>query len=394
MIRRYHTEQNFFAGAAAMREAFDAHFRKPYEQSIQTHGVWNFWHVPGLYTFLRTDPERLIPRELIEAFVRQLRSWSLENLGTCASSPPQVHLYVDGCGQDLHSDFHNGLWAYVFSLTQWDQKRFSGGETLIFRDGNLNHRSHHVHGNDLYDLVPQNFNQLLVFDDSAVHGVRTLRGTTVPTEGRLVLTGHLMTTEPVVEGPLSVTLVKEWQRFFGSNITAQLRKYPGLRGWIGLGIHVKEDGSVESVSVRGNQLTADVEEDSVVSAAMKSLVEFLERSRFPPARSPSLIHLPLILPLPSLAPISIQSAHQLPLADVRSRLEQIFTAAALHSAWDGNRCQLSIPAPWCTGLLEVLPTTVILSVDLLMTRPSHRAALESRLTKLLAQGLQNHRAAS
>lgn len=388
MIRRYHTAQNFFDGAMAMRESFESHFRRPYEQSPDTHGIWNFWHVPNLYTFLRANPERLFPRVLLDAFIDRLHEWALENLGTHASTPPQLHMYVDGCGQDLHSDFHNGLWGYVFSLTPWDQRNFSGGETLVMRDGSLNYKPHHVHGNDIYELVPQNFNQLLVFDDSIVHGVRTLRGSVVPTEGRLVLTGHIATTDPVVEGSLSLAIVKEWMRYWAPSLTSEIRKYGLVRGWLACGVEVNADGSVRTASVKGNQLVANTGDENAVVAATAAIVELLRRAQFPASKSETSISLPLILPIPNFQPIAIQKTHKMSVSEVRERLHPAFSDAGIELTWDDSTCQIRIPSPWCVGRIEILPTTINLAVDLTMTRPSHRAALESSLILLVNKALQ------
>lgn len=35
--------------------------------------------------------------------------------------------------QELHADSPHGPWAFVLSLTQWEGRSFSGGETMIFQ---------------------------------------------------------------------------------------------------------------------------------------------------------------------------------------------------------------------------------------------------------------------
>lgn len=37
------------------------------------------------------------------------------------------------CFQELHADNPHGPWAFVLSLTNWEQRRFSGGETVILQ---------------------------------------------------------------------------------------------------------------------------------------------------------------------------------------------------------------------------------------------------------------------
>src|SRR5262245_8776138 len=93
LIRRSHCVQDFFPQAAPMRAAFEELCRNPYLQQADTHGIWNYWHVPDLYTYLRTTPERLFPQAMVAAFTSHLKQWAVENLGLAALTPPQVHLY-------------------------------------------------------------------------------------------------------------------------------------------------------------------------------------------------------------------------------------------------------------------------------------------------------------
>lgn len=389
MIHRYHTVADFFAEARAMRECFEAHFRNPYDQTADTHGIWNYWYVPGQYTYLRANPNRLMPPALVDEFVSTLRGWALNALGTGAVTQPQLHLYIDGCAQDLHSDFHNGLWGYVFSLTNWDVRRFSGGETQLMRDGALNHKPHHVHATQLYDLVHQTFNQLLVFDDSIVHAVRLVRGTLSPVEGRVVLTGHIGTTDPVVEGALSVGALKQWMRFWAPSLAVELHKHTHVRGWISFRITATSAGSVEAVDAKSSQLASDTSDERTVASAIESIIDCLRRSRLPPASGESVITLPIVLPIPTFQPITIQRPHDLPLDTLRSRLGDGFDSSGITATWDKNSCHFTIDTPSCSGMLNVQSNSLCLSLDLLMTRPSHRARLEDRLARLVNAALQS-----
>ncbi len=44
------------------------------------------------------------------------------------------------CGllQELHADSPHGPWAFVLSLTDWEHRGFTGGETTIFQPHMLN----------------------------------------------------------------------------------------------------------------------------------------------------------------------------------------------------------------------------------------------------------------
>ena len=41
--------------------------------------------------------------------------------------------YINGCRQGLHADAPHGPFAFVLSLTRWEERRFSGGETLLLQ---------------------------------------------------------------------------------------------------------------------------------------------------------------------------------------------------------------------------------------------------------------------
>jgi len=188
---------DFFAEAPAMRAAIDAHFANPAAHGADTHQIWNYWHVPDLYTYLRTLPRKVIPLPLMNGFFNHLTAWTRTNLG-CVPSDAYLSLYVDGCRQELHNDALNGHFGYVYSLTRWRERRFSGGETVILKPSALGQSiagGAAMAGSAFYDLVPAEFNQLLVFDDRLPHAVRQVNGLMDPLEGRLVIHGHLKRAE-------------------------------------------------------------------------------------------------------------------------------------------------------------------------------------------------------
>src|SRR4051812_33687903 len=96
---RFLVVDDFLADGRAreMRADVDAHFANPAQHSPQMHQVWNYWHVPGSYTYLRTAPEKVIAPEKVAAFGEALRSWSATNLGLAAVTWPYLSLYVPGC---------------------------------------------------------------------------------------------------------------------------------------------------------------------------------------------------------------------------------------------------------------------------------------------------------
>ena len=123
-----------------------AHFEERLADPRSTRGdrfVWDYWHVPGQYTALRTPAWLFFPKKLYEAFHQRLAWWGRRVLGCHDISPPWLSNYVDGCRQELHGDLPHGQWAFVFSLTPWTKRRFTGGERERFREGAHRHRIQH-----------------------------------------------------------------------------------------------------------------------------------------------------------------------------------------------------------------------------------------------------------
>lgn len=189
--------------ASEMRAAFEAHFADPYAMAPPQHFIWNYWHVPGRYTYLRSEPPAVLGRELARRFMRHLETWVLLRYGLKPRAP-WLSLYVNGCEQGLHNDAGNGRLAYVYSLTCWQERRFSGGETLLLRPEarSIERQTRPASLGDLMQAVSADFNRLILFDDRLPHGVARLSGTMAPTEGRLVIHGHLVETAPTLIGAL------------------------------------------------------------------------------------------------------------------------------------------------------------------------------------------------
>ena len=68
--------------ALAMRRQIDDHFAEPQKHTPDRHQIWNYWHVPGLYTYLRTLPEKVIEGalELTRPLLRQRAQEALVEL--------------------------------------------------------------------------------------------------------------------------------------------------------------------------------------------------------------------------------------------------------------------------------------------------------------------------
>ncbi|HEU4616219.1 MAG TPA: hypothetical protein VFS15_29175, partial [Kofleriaceae bacterium] len=107
MARAVVIVDRFAPEARALRATFDERFAEP-RSTRADRFVWDWWHVPGQYTALRTPAWTYFPRRIYESFHRRLVAWGRETLGCHDISPPWLSLYIDGCRQELHGDLPHG----------------------------------------------------------------------------------------------------------------------------------------------------------------------------------------------------------------------------------------------------------------------------------------------
>lgn len=281
--------------AAAMRADIDAHFSAPFKHHPDTHQVWNYWFVPQTYTYLRTQPEKVIQRPSVERFMGQLRAWSSETLGLARLSWPYLSLYISGCRQGLHNDARNGRFGFVYSLTR-NERRSTGGETLVLRPGDpfLRNLRKASAGTALYELVEPRFNRLAVFDDRMVHGVQLVEGSMDPVEGRFVLHGHIEESGPIVTGPLPPEQVLQSLRSalepFDKEYADRARHYDGP---LVLRFTISREGRVSRLRVILDRVFSERQGDAGWSAITGKLIEHLGAVAFPAGVAETSVTLPL-----------------------------------------------------------------------------------------------------
>lgn len=280
--------------AAAMRADIDAHFSAPFRQRPETHQVWNYWFVPQTYTYLRTQPEKVIQRARVERFMSQLGAWSSETLGLARISWPYLSLYISGCRQGLHNDVKNGRFGFVYSLTR-NERRSTGGETLIMRRGDpfLSNLRKASAGTALYELVEPRFNRLVVFDDRMVHGVQLVEGAMDPADGRLVLHGHVEESGPMVTGPLPSEQVLQGLRSalepFDREHAASAAQYDGP---LVLRFSISPEGRVRGLQVVLDRVFSE-RDGGGWDAISSRLLELLAGLVFPACQGETRVTLPL-----------------------------------------------------------------------------------------------------
>ena len=275
----------------AMRSDIDTHFSSPERHQPATHQVWNYWHVPGNYTYLRTTPEKVIERQKVEAFVEALRTWTAMTLGLAGVTWPYLSLYVPGCMQGLHNDSTNGRLGYVYSLTRNDRQTI-GGETVLVHDRDLFRTllDRPAAGVGLFDLIPPQFNRLTLFDDRIPHAVQRVDGSMDPVEGRFVLHGHIGEAGVVAQGGLSPNLIQDAVVY----VLKELRSGPGkaAHGPLVLSVEIAPSGEVEQVRPIFDRLASN--DDADLESLRAAATERVQELRFPEASSLTLANIPFV----------------------------------------------------------------------------------------------------
>lgn len=293
----YVIAENFFDGAEEMRQSFEAHFANPHRHT-PNHQVWNYWYVPGAYTYLRTNPTKVMPQPLVERFMQRLNGWAMAALGLTTNLVPWMSLYVDGCGQTLHNDAAAGQMGFVYSITRWDTRPFLGGETVLFHPTNY-WQTDRVKasgaGTNFYDLVPSKFNQLVLFDDRVIHGVQTVQGTMDPLNGRVVLHGHLRAEAVALGGALPADAAIPAVRPVIEQIQALTRESVGhVNGFMTVRLAIAGDGRVTGVQPLCDRLLALTPDAGRVDAYRQAVVNLLAETKFPPADGETQLTLPIV----------------------------------------------------------------------------------------------------
>lgn len=289
---------SFAPEAKRLRAHFEERFADPREARADRF-VWDFWHVPGQYTLLRTPAYHYFPKKLYDAFHQRLVWWGRRTLGCHDVSPTWLSCYVNDCRQEFHGDLPHGQWAFVYSLTPWEQRAFRGGETLLLRDEVLDYwsgftSSRSLEESELMEEVPARFNRLVVFDPRRPHGVRRVEGTMDPREGRLVIHGWFVQPRPFIEGPLKQAQLQARIDELTETIQSRLASGLQLAGMVSLAISITATGAVRSARILCDTTRSPSSEEPQRLRLLADIVRTTKGVRFPRHPRGSNVTLPLV----------------------------------------------------------------------------------------------------
>ncbi len=287
----------FAPEAGALRAVFDERFAEP-RRARGDRFVWDWWHVPGQYTHLRTPAWTYFPRALYERFHRRLVAWGRQALGCHDISPPWLSCYVDGCRQELHGDLPHGPWAFVFSLTRWRGRRYAGGETLMLRDEVLDfwqdfQSVRSVEEGEILRAIEPQFGRLTVFDPRIPHGVRQVTGTRDPREGRLVIHGWFVQPRPFIQGPLPARALEARIGELTGELGGWLGELP-IAGMLAVAFTVGRAGAVRDVRILSDTTRVPASDERDRLRVLRRLRTAISGWSFSRQRSDSYVSLPLV----------------------------------------------------------------------------------------------------
>ena len=292
-------EDGFFSGGRALRRHFEERFADP-RSATQGRFAWDYWHVPGQYTALRTPAWTYFPKALYDRFHQHLVWWGRRALGCHDVSPPWLSCYVEGCEQRLHGDLPHGAWAFVYSLTPWQQRRFQGGETLLLREDVLDYWSGFVSTRgveepELLREVAPRFDRLVVFDPRLPHGVRRVTGTQDPREGRLVIHGWFVQPRPFIEGPLAPDALSLHIPQLLERAADALPEGASPAGLVSVSFKVTPGGAVSGAHLLCDTTRVPAHQEKGRKAFIAELLRAVRALRFPRYPRGSRVTLPVVL---------------------------------------------------------------------------------------------------
>lgn len=295
-------QPDFLDIAQKLRAHYDQRVGNPLKTTSDRF-VWDHWHVSGQYNLMRTPADAFFPPRLCDRLEDALVEYGERQLGCRGISPIWLSYYVHGHRQGLHSDAPHGPFAFVLSLTRWEERRFSGGETVLLQPWVLDYWRHFdpAQGTEtpqLMTLVPPRFNQLTVFDGRIPHAVQQVEGTHDPLEARIVLHGWFTQPAPFFAGSLSEEAATPALNACLVGLYAALGTLPPAVGVVTLRLRVAgATGRVADLHWLANTLVArpqaGEDPEDVCGVTLVAIAEHLLAAAFPPSADGGDTHITL-----------------------------------------------------------------------------------------------------
>jgi hypothetical protein len=288
---------NFYPQVKVLRKHFETTFANPMEAKSERF-CWDYWSVPNQYRLLRTPADAFFGKSEFKKFLEHLLAWGRENLGCQMVSQPWLSAYIDGSFQNLHSDVPHGPYSFVYSLTPWQVRKFTGGETLIAKPKLLRYFSELTSNTsheetDLFLRVDPKFNQLTVFDPRYPHGVARVQGVENLLEARLVIHGWFTEPRPMLEGTLTPAKAQTALDKIAHHLLRSFEALP-YSGLFSLRLEVETSGDISRATVLASHLL-DKEGRVISKRFIIPMIESLSKFQFPKSSGRTRVTLSLMI---------------------------------------------------------------------------------------------------
>ncbi|NQZ02839.1 MAG: 2OG-Fe(II) oxygenase [Bdellovibrionales bacterium] len=289
---------SFFSQASDMRDHYDRTFANPL-QATEQRFQWDYWYVPEQYCLHRAPAHLFFPEDLYTEFESALSEWGQERLGCSEISTPWISYYVHGGEQRLHADNPHGPWAYVFSLSNWQEGKFEGGLTQILSEGVLNYWNtaefqEGLETPQIFESIEPEFNRLCVFDPRRPHGVSRVHGSPDPRHARVVLHGWFLQPQPTVRGGLENDDLSESLGEVLNPALDEVDQKGSYHGYCLFKVGIQPNGSVADISLTVSTLRSISNESAAVQVVQDTLSSALSSCRFRESDQASELTLPLV----------------------------------------------------------------------------------------------------
>jgi hypothetical protein len=141
--------------------------------------------------------------------------------------------------------------------------------------------------------IPPRFGRLVAFDPRIPHGVREVRGTHDPREGRLVIHGWFVQPKPVVVGPLRDADLRRRVDGLSEAIMGRLVGDLPIAGLLSLGFRVSPKGAVTAVQVLSDNTRVPAADERARRRFVAAVRRHIEAWDFPAQTGASRVTLPL-----------------------------------------------------------------------------------------------------